>query len=60
MTRLTAHAMPEELEGILDAGCNERIVKPVRHSRLFALIERFVAHPVGSAQRVGSTEGRGR
>ena len=46
---LTAHAMAEESEQILAAGCDLHLTKPVRKQRLLDTIGRFVGHRPDSA-----------
>ena len=38
---LTAHALAEDVQKTLDAGCNEHLTKPVSKKRLLAAIERY-------------------
>jgi CheY-like chemotaxis protein len=40
---LTAHAMVEDKQKALEAGCNEFVTKPVEFEKLLAMIERFIA-----------------
>jgi two-component system cell cycle response regulator DivK len=42
---LTAHAMVEDKQKALEAGCDDYATKPVEFEKLLALIERFVAEP---------------
>jgi two-component system, cell cycle response regulator DivK len=42
---LTAHAMVEDKQKALDAGCDDYATKPVEFERLLAMIERFIAEP---------------
>ncbi len=41
---LTAHAMPEEINRSLDAGCNAHLTKPIAKSELISALLRYVSH----------------
>jgi CheY-like chemotaxis protein len=43
---LTAHAMVEDKQKALEAGCNEFVTKPVEFEKLLAMIERFIAERI--------------
>ena len=38
---LTAHALPEEINKSIEAGCNEHMTKPIRKATLLGAIDRF-------------------
>ena len=39
---LTAHAMPDDEQKALDAGCDAYLAKPLRYQQLIATISRFI------------------
>ncbi|MBF0447478.1 MAG: PAS domain S-box protein [Magnetococcales bacterium] len=39
---LTAHALSENKQQVIEAGCNEHLTKPVRKKRLIETIEKFI------------------
>jgi PAS domain S-box-containing protein len=43
---LTAHALPEEVQKSLDAGCSAHLTKPIRKGTLLQAIEEHTAAPV--------------
>ncbi|MBF0448180.1 MAG: PAS domain S-box protein [Magnetococcales bacterium] len=45
---LTAHALSENKQQVLEAGCNEHLSKPVRKMRLIKTIEKFALIPESS------------
>ncbi|WP_246845539.1 MHYT domain-containing protein [Bdellovibrio sp. NC01] len=47
---LTAHALPEEIEKSLEAGCDAHLTKPINRSDLLRTIKAVIAKPEGPAQ----------
>ncbi len=43
---LTAHAMVEDKQRALKAGCDDYATKPVEFEKLLAMIERFIVTPI--------------
>ena len=52
---LTAHAMLEEAQRILDAGCDLHLSKPVRKARLLEVLNHFTG---GAGEERGAMPGR--
>jgi two-component system, cell cycle response regulator DivK len=48
---LTAHAMIEDKQKALNAGCNDYATKPVEFEKLLAMIEHFIVEPTQRSQR---------
>jgi CheY-like chemotaxis protein len=56
---LTAHAMEQDVQRCLDAGCNAHLAKPIDRQNFLSTVARFLAQePVGSAtpQPAGAAE----
>lgn len=41
---LIAHALPEEMQQSLEAGCNEHLSKPIKKAALLAALADYTAH----------------
>ena len=55
---MTAHAMTEQRQQCIDAGMNDHIVKPVQHTELDRVLDRWLSHhgvtQPGTAQTIGN------
>jgi signal transduction histidine kinase/DNA-binding response OmpR family regulator len=49
---LTAHALKEQAQSSLNAGCNAHLTKPIGKDTLLEAIDRYAARDAGPAQRV--------
>jgi CheY-like chemotaxis protein len=44
---LTAHAMTEEVERSIEAGCNAHLTKPITKFDLISVVRQYVGYPSG-------------
>ncbi|MFP4605974.1 MAG: ATP-binding protein, partial [Bacteroidales bacterium] len=42
----TAHAMKKDYKSSIEAGCNEHITKPISHTDLLSIIDRYLNNPI--------------
>ena len=57
---LTANAMRGDRERFIAAGCDDYLPKPISTSDLMAMIEKYLAKPLGPEARPGGAAGLGR